>query len=311
MKRTTLAVLIIAALSLTGLALTGCGLNRAQDQPEIGSVEEPQVEPAAPEAPVDTIDVREVELAARERAAERREDELDRRLRELEDRIEVAERPAAPQPPAIEPAVQTYPRRLETEAQPVTRTVELTLPAATALEVELRDALSSETSLPGDPVDAFVVRDVMQDGRIAVPAGSRLVGTVEEANAQKKIGGQTRLGVSFDRLLLPTGEDIEVLAYFAAEGKKQKTKDAATIGGAAAGGAVLGRVLSKSDKTKGTLIGAVLGGAIGTAIATQNNGDPVVLDAGTVLELFLETPVRIAVTETAPAAEPTVIATYR
>jgi len=314
MKRITLAILCISLLTLTGLALTGCGMNRAEDAlPPAAAAEAPAV-PSQPDA-ANENEPRGLELAAREEAVAQLEDDLDQRMRELERRLADAERlderPRSDENAAADTPVSPFPRRLppEPEPQPAFRTVNVTVPASTRLEIELRETLSSETSAPGDRVEALVVSDVLQDEQIAVPAGSRVFGTVEEAVGEKKIGGQSFLGVSFDRLLLPSGEEVDVAAYFAAEGKKQKKKDAATIGGAAAGGAVLGRVLSKNDRTKGTLIGAVLGGAIGTAIATQNNGDPVVLEAGTVVDLFLEAPVRIAVT--APAAQPTVVATYR
>ena len=183
----------------------------------------------------------------------------------------------------------------------MTRMVKLTLPEATPVQAELVEFLSSETQAAGDPVEAIVVADVMQNGVVAIPRGSLLSGVVEEAVAQKKFGGQARLTVAFDSLRLSTGEQLPLIAYFSAEGKKQKKKDAATIGGAAAGGAVLGRVLSKNDKTKGTLLGAVLGGAIGTAVASQNKADPVTLEAGSVIELFLDAPMSVAV-QAAPAS---------
>jgi len=305
MKRTTLAILISSLLILTALSVTGCGLNRAQDELAAEPVANPAVEPSVA---ADRENAREIELAKREEELGRLEADLDLRARELEARRVESEAPRNEAAPVVEPAAGPFPRRLESEPAPVARAVPVTVPASAQLEIELRVPLSSETSLPGDPVDAVVVSDLVQDGRIAVPAGSRLFGAVEEAVPQKKIGGQTLLAVRFDRIALPSGEQLDVSAGFSAEGKKQKSKDAATIGGAAAGGAVLGRVLSKNDRTKGTLIGAVLGGAIGTAIASQNNGDPVILEAGSVVDLFLDAPLQIAETAPAPA---TVAAAYR
>ena len=70
---------------------------------------------------------------------------------------------------------------------------------------------------------------------------------------------------------------------------------AATIGGSAAGGAIVGRILSKNKKGKGTALGAILGAAVGTAVASRNQGDPVLVEPGMVAELFLESSVRVAV----------------
>ena len=66
------------------------------------------------------------------------------------------------------------------------------------------------------------------------------------------------------------------------------------VGGSAAGGAILGRVLT-SDKSKGTAIGAILGAAVGTAVASRNGDDPVVIEPGTPGELRLDSPVDVAV----------------
>lgn len=89
---------------------------------------------------------------------------------------------------------------------------------------------------------------------------------------------------------------------FVAAGKKQSGKDAATIGGATAGGALLGRLLKKKHKSKGTLIGAIIGGAVGAAIAANNPGDPVRIDEGTVLPAQLEQPLNIDLIDGRPSA---------
>ncbi len=142
-----------------------------------------------------------------------------------------------------------------------------------------------------------MARDVLRDGMLAIPAGSRVFGTVTDAVAAKKIAGQAVLSLSFDRIELASGETVAIQAFVDAEGKNQKKKDAATIGGSAAGGAILGRILSKDDKTRGTVIGAVLGAAVGTAVAAKNRNDSVVIVPGTVLAVGLDAPVEVAVRE--------------
>jgi hypothetical protein len=167
----------------------------------------------------------------------------------------------------------------------------------TALAVEFLDGLSSESSVAGDPFLALVIDDVVHDGLVVVPAGAEVRGTVAAAVPQKKIGGQAQLALDFQLLTLPDGQRVDLMARLDEAGEKQTKKDAVTIGGSAAGGAILGRVLSKNDKTKGTAIGAVLGAAIGTAVASKNAGDPVVIEPGTTAELILEAPVQVAVLE--------------
>lgn len=260
---------------------------------------EPSAIPEATNSPATAEE--EASLANREETVALREEELDARMREVDARIAELERREVRSVAPV-PAPETgppFPRRFdrsELETKPAPQVVQLTIPAATPIEVELRDTLSSEVNLAGDPVRATLIRDVLQDGLVVIPAGSDLFGTVIDAVPQKKFGGQARLALEFDRIELASGESVAVRTGLDLAGKKQKKKDAATIGGATAGGAVLGRVLGGDDKTKSTVIGAVLGGAIGTAVAAENRGDPVVLDSGTTLELELEVPTHLSVT---------------
>ena len=81
-------------------------------------------------------------------------------------------------------------------------------------------------------------------------------------------------------------------------GESQKKKDAAIVGGAAAGGAILGRILNDGDRTRGTVIGGILGAAIGTAVASKNKNDPIVLESGSRALISLDLPVHVVVVDT-------------
>jgi len=188
----------------------------------------------------------------------------------------------APPVPAAEP-VQVAP--------PITKTVA----AGTPIDVIFLDGLSSETSQAGDTFRVRVAQDVVRDGVVVIPAGSVVVGSVLEAVPLKKIGGTAKLGLEFTSLELTSGRTVPISASFAEQGKSETKKDAATIGGAAAGGAVLGRLLSKKDKGKGTVLGALVGAAAGTAIAAKSQGEQVEVPVGTEVTLQLSKPVEITV----------------
>jgi hypothetical protein len=140
-----------------------------------------------------------------------------------------------------------------------------------------------------------VAHDVVHQGYTVIPAGTRVSGRVAEVVPPRQIGGQTSLTLRFDELRLADGTSVPVTASLLATGKRQTKKDAATIGGAAAGGAVLGRVLSDKHKGRATVLGGIVGGAIGTAVAARNAAEPVVIAAGTVTPVVLDAPVEIAV----------------
>jgi len=168
------------------------------------------------------------------------------------------------------------------------------LPAGTLIDVELMDDLSSGTNLPGDTFRSRVVEDVVYDGQVVVPAGTTITGAVEEVKSakNKKIGGRASLLLSFEAINLDNG-DVAINAWVTQKGKSETPKDAATIGGAAVLGAIIGHQISDDDK--GTAIGAVVGGAAGTAIAANTNGKEVSVPAGSVASLELGAPVDVEV----------------
>lgn len=173
-------------------------------------------------------------------------------------------------------------------------TVEKTLPSGTALQVEMLDTVSSASSDAGDAIAARVVEDVVVGETVVIPAGSTVSGQVVEARGLRKIGGRALLRVVFDSVDLPAG-DAPIHASWGREGKSETKKDVATIGGATAGGALLGRVLNKDNEARGTAVGAIVGGAAGTAIAAGTKGEEVVLASGTQLKLRLDSPVTVKV----------------
>lgn len=173
-------------------------------------------------------------------------------------------------------------------SKPVVKTV----PAGTRVSLELLQTLASNSNRPGDRFRARVARDVVVGGEVAIPAGSEISGVVTEAVALKKIGGRAKLGLEFTSVEPPSGNSSEIKASYFLVGKSETKKDAATIGGAAAGGALLGRIIGHQNDhdARGTTVGAVVGGAAGTAIAAKTKGQEVVLPSGHVIQVALEAP---------------------
>ncbi len=269
---------------------------------------------------------RERDLAARQAGLDARE----RLLREREGETRAALRPApirptAPRPeerseerkveraepapvpeaaPREEPAREAEPEpepepEPEAERAPALATY-ATVPAGTQMDVEFTGTVASNTSREGDVFRVRVTNDIREEGHVVIPAGSEILGQVTEAAPiQKKIGGRARLALAFTDLVLPSGTRVPIEASFVQQGRSETGRDAATIGGAAAGGAILGRVLKKSDRTKGGVIGAVIGAAAGAVIASRTPGEEVVFSEGTVVSLRLDDPVEIRVASTA------------
>ncbi|HEX6898953.1 MAG TPA: hypothetical protein VF789_04535 [Thermoanaerobaculia bacterium] len=254
---------------------------------------------------------RQAELDARERLLREREGETRAALRpaplrpstapRAEERVvERAEPAAAPREEPVREAEPEPEPEPEPEAERAPSLVTYaTVPAGTQLDVEFTETVASNTSREGDTFRVRVANDIREEGHVVIPTGSEILGQVTEAAPiQQKIGGRARLALAFTDLVLPSGTRVPIEASFVQQGRSETGRDAATIGGAAAGGAILGRVLKKSDRTKGGVIGAVVGAAAGAVIASRTPGQEVVFSEGTVVSLRLDDPVEIRVAST-------------
>lgn len=264
---------------------------------------------------------RETELEERERQLAERQAEVaarERELRERETRAEARRTPAPrperperieePEPDTAEPAPaedteevadnreaerfeeEAPPEPVEEERAERTSTRVATVPSGTVLEAELLQELSSSGSAVGDTFRARLVSDVLEEGgQVAIPEGAEVVGVVEEAvPLTRRVGGKAKLTLRFTDLVLPSGATVPIRASLIEQGRSETRKDAATIGGAAAGGAILGRIFNGKDRSKGAVIGAIIGAAAGTVIASRTPGEEVVFPEGTVINLNLD-----------------------
>ncbi len=282
---------LLICVSLLG----GCGQQPAQKQAATPSTTEQRPE-TPPQTPVSTDAAPPGALREEEPAAPASEPQRPAPTKNpavAPPRRPTQRREIAENPPAASSPAETPPSKRVAEAASAPAPIVKTLPAGAEVDVILMDGLSSETSQAGDTVRARVANDVMQDGVMVIPAGSIVSGTVTEVVPLKKIGGAAKLALSFGRLEITAANVIAIEANLLREGKSQTGKDAATIGGAAAGGAVLGKLLGKSSKD--TLIGAVVGAAAGTAVAAKNKGEQVELPVGTQMSFQLNRPVEITV----------------
>lgn len=163
----------------------------------------------------------------------------------------------------------------------------VSVPAGTTLAIALDETLSTETHQAGDAFTGRVASPVTVDGRTVIPAGARVSGELADA-ARKRIGGRARLVLELTSVSTTAG-GRPVSGTYTALGKSQTKRDALTIGGATAGGAILGRTIGheRGDEADGTLIGAAVGGGIGTAVAASNRAPHVVIPAGSTIQVRL------------------------
>jgi hypothetical protein len=201
--------------------------------------------------------------------------------------------PAATTPPPPAAAEPVKPLEAQPEAPRAPQFEEVILPASSVISLQLESSLSSERARVEDRVDARVTRDVIAAGRVAIPAGSRVLGSVTVVDRGGKMKDRARLGVRFHTLILADGSEVPLhtdAVY--REGESPAGGSTKKIGGAAVGGAILGAILGGG---KGAAIGGATGAAGGTAAVMAGDRSAATLSRGEVVTPKLSAPATITV----------------
>ena len=169
---------------------------------------------------------------------------------------------------------------------------EVTLPANTALALEITTALSSETATVEAPVQARLRTAVSVDGDTVLPAGTVLHGQVTDVERPGRVQGRSRLAVRFTEAQVNGEREALRTNPIVWEGEATKAEDATKIGAGAGVGAIIGGIIGGGD---GAAKGAAIGGAAGTGAVLATRGRDVVIASGTDVSATLATPATIRV----------------
>jgi len=182
-----------------------------------------------------------------------------------------------------------------------------TLDTGTKVPLTLINGISTKHSMPGDRVYLETVFPVLVNGKIVIPVGSFVAGTVTQIKKPGRVKGRGELYVRFDSLTLPNGVMRDFRARIGglegtapgtldrdegkvtSEGNKKgdlETVGETTAAGASAGGLIGG--LGLGHPGLGVGIGAAGGAAIGMIGVLLSRGPDAVLDKGTTVEMVLD-----------------------
>lgn len=170
---------------------------------------------------------------------------------------------------------------------------QLLVPASSVVGLRIETPLTTERSRLEDRVDARVTRDVIADGRVAIPAGARAIGTVMLVERGGKLKERARLGVRFHTLVLADGTELPISTEaIYREGESPSAESTRKIGGATVGGAILGAIIGGK---KGAILGGATGAAGGTAVVMAGDRNAATLPLGTIVTIRLAAPVGVEV----------------
>ena len=208
--------------------------------------------------------------------------------------------PAAAQeePPAPETPAQNE------DAATVTKSAALVLPVGTQIPLVLQNTVNTRNSRAGDQVYFETVYPIIHEGRIVIPVGSYVRGTLTRVKRPGRIKGRGEVHARFDELTLPNGYTVNLAASLAnagtqgneevdrteggVKGEASKGDDARTVIFTTGAGAGLGGMATGRRSGAGT--GAAIGAAAGLATVLLTRGKDLVLPRGTTIDISLDRP---------------------
>jgi type IV secretion system protein VirB10 len=196
-----------------------------------------------------------------------------------------------------------------------TKPAQFIIQTGTKVPLGLINTISTKHSVVGDSVYLETVFPILANGRIVIPVGSYVVGTVTEVKRPGRIKGRGELYVRFESLTLPNGVmrdfhgrigslDGQTPAELdrtegAVKSEGNKAGDMRTIGETTAGGSELGAIAGAAAGHPGLGLGmgAAAGAATGLIAVLVTRGPDAVLERGSTVEMVLDRPLEFAENE--------------
>jgi type IV secretion system protein VirB10 len=185
----------------------------------------------------------------------------------------------------------------------------------THIPLSLINSVSTKHAAPGDRVYLETVFPILSGGRIVIPPGSYVMGTITNVVRPGKVKGRGEFYLRFDSLTLPNGVTRDFRARVsqldgraseeldrnegAIKSEGNKSGDARTVGETAAAGASIGALAGSAAGAAGVGagIGAAAGAAAGLAAVMFTRGPDAILAKGTTIEMMLDRTVTFEDTE--------------
>jgi type IV secretion system protein VirB10 len=180
--------------------------------------------------------------------------------------------------------------------------------AGTHILLSMINSVSTKQAVVGDRIYLETAFPVLVSGRIVVPKGSWVTGTVTEVQRPKRMKGRGELGVRFDSLTLPNGttrsfrSDLGSLdasnggtldrEHSKLKAPGDKSESAQTVIRTTAEGAAIGTAVGAAAGHigGGGLIGVASGAAGGLIGVLASHGPDAVLQRGSTVEMVLDRP---------------------
>jgi hypothetical protein len=178
-----------------------------------------------------------------------------------------------------------------TATAPPPRPKPIVVPAGTVLTIRTAQPLSSKTAQTGTSFAGNVATPISLEGKLVIPSGSSVTGTVRDAKKAGKFKGGAILALALDSLTVKGHTYNIETEFFSQESKGKGKRTAGVIVGGTGVGAAIGGIAGGG---KGAAIGAVTGAAAGTVGAALTGGNKnIELPAESALSFRLVSPLTL------------------
>lgn len=180
--------------------------------------------------------------------------------------------------------------------------------AGTRVPMVMINSVSTKHASEGDRVYLETSYPILSEGKIVIPPGSYVAGTITSSKRAGRVKGRAELYLRFDSLTLPNGVTREFRARVGGldgrasedldrsegkiKGEATKGEDASKVMTGGTAGASVGAIATRSAGGAG--LGAAAGAAAGVAAVLLTRGQDVVLGRGTVVEMVLDRPLEFS-----------------
>ena len=209
---------------------------------------------------------------------------------------------AAQQEPAVpdsQPAVDKTAEESRSEA--------IILPAGTQIPLVLQNTINTRNSRTGDNLYFETLYPIVHEGRIVIPVGSYVRGTLTLVKRPGRLKGRAELHVRIEEMTLPNGYTVKLPASLSntgtqggeevdrteggVKGEGSKGKDAGTIVSSTTSGAIIGA--GTTGTRAGMRTGTIAGAAAGLATVLLTRGKELILPRGTTVDISLDRPLSL------------------
>ncbi len=179
----------------------------------------------------------------------------------------------------------------------------------THILLSMINSVSTRQAVVGDRIYLETAFPVLSNGRIVIPQGSWVTGTITEVKRPGHVKGRGELQVRFDSLTLPNGVSRDFRSDLGAvdprdnetlnrerntvKGPGNKAGDAGTVAQTASTGTVIGSGIGAAagNVERGAGIGVGAGAAAGLLGVLLTRGPDATLSKGSTVEMVLDRPI--------------------